>query len=169
MFACNTLKELRTVLEKTDMKVEGVLAPHTSPLPTPGAIGDALEGSRVYHHVGPVSSHYSGISRYSSVWDLPTTDWKGMGENNAMLERRNLISRVTLKEANELYKVIVKLYPSKNGGIIATFDIAYFTGWTVCEETKRVSRPRKPAVSLQEVFDNAPSWSELEAKEKEKA
>jgi hypothetical protein len=42
MFACNTLKELRTVLEKTDMKVEGVLAPHTSPLPTPGAIGDAL-------------------------------------------------------------------------------------------------------------------------------
>ena len=41
------------------------------------------------------------------VWDLPTTDWKGMGENNAMLERRNLISRVTLKEANELYKVIV--------------------------------------------------------------
>ena len=30
-----------------------------------------------------------------------------MGENNAMLERRNLISRVKLKEANELYKVIV--------------------------------------------------------------
>ena len=70
-----------------------------------------------------------------------------------------------------MYNTLItyKLYPSKNGGIIATFDIAYFTGWTVCEETKRVSRPRKPAVSLQEVFDNAPSWSELEAKEKEKA
>ena len=27
-------------------------------------------------------------------------------------------------------------------------------------------RPRKPAVSLQEVFDKAPSWTELEEKEK---
>ena len=29
-----------------------------------------------------------------------------------------------------------------------------------------VHRPRKPAVSLQEVFDKAPSWTELDAKEK---
>lgn len=42
MFACDTLKELREVLEKAEMKVDGGLSPHTSPLPTPGAIGDAL-------------------------------------------------------------------------------------------------------------------------------
>lgn len=42
MFACDTLKELREVLEKAEMKVDGCLSSHTSPLPTPGAIGDAL-------------------------------------------------------------------------------------------------------------------------------
>lgn len=36
----------------------------------------------------------------------------------------------------------------------------------MCEETRVVHRPRKPAVSLQEVFDKAPSWTELEEKEK---
>ena len=58
----------------------------------------------------PITVEYRDILQlmhHLQVWDLPTTDWKGMGENNAMLERRNLISRVTLKEANELYKVIV--------------------------------------------------------------
>ena len=42
LFAVNTLKELREVLEKAEMSVEKKLSPHTAPLPTPGAVGDAL-------------------------------------------------------------------------------------------------------------------------------
>lgn len=48
LFAVNTLKELREVLEKAEMSVENKLSPHVSPLPTPGAVGDALS---VYHRM----------------------------------------------------------------------------------------------------------------------
>lgn len=30
-----------------------------------------------------------------------------------------------------------------------------------------MSKPKKPAVSLQQLFDNAPSWSEMEQLEEE--
>lgn len=42
MFAATTLHELREVMETAEQSVEKVLSPHVSPLPTPGAIGDAL-------------------------------------------------------------------------------------------------------------------------------
>ena len=42
LFAATTLKELREVLEKAELSVEKKLSPHISPLPTPGAVGDAL-------------------------------------------------------------------------------------------------------------------------------
>ena len=42
MFAATTLHELREVMETAEQSVEKVLSPHISPLPTPGAIGDAL-------------------------------------------------------------------------------------------------------------------------------
>ena len=58
--------------------------------------------------------------------------------------------------------------PSSQGGIEATFELAYFTGWTLCEETKKLmSKPKKPAVSLQQLFDNAPSWSEMEQQQQQ--
>ena len=52
-----------------------------------------------------------------------------------------------------------KLYPSPNGGINATFEIAIFSGWTVCEETKKVHYPKRPKMSLQELFDSMPDPS----------
>ena len=73
MFACNTLKELRAVLEKAEMRRDGVLSPHVSPLPTPGAIGDALTvgvetrrhpGGGVHHHVGAVTCGVGGVPRH---------------------------------------------------------------------------------------------------------
>lgn len=45
------------------------------------------------------------LMHHLQVWNGTDAKYKGMGENNAMRDRRNLISRVTLKEANELYKV----------------------------------------------------------------
>ena len=33
-----------------------------------------------------------------------------------------------------------------NGGILATFEVAYFCGWTVCEETKKLLRPSRPSL-----------------------
>ena len=31
-----------------------------------------------------------------------------------------------------------------------------------------MSKPKKPAVSLQQLFDNAPSWSEMEQQQQQK-
>lgn len=44
-----------------------------------------------------------------------------------------------------------------NGGILATFEVAYFCGWTVCEETKKLLRPSRPAVSLGDVLNKPQS------------
>ena len=46
-----------------------------------------------------------------------------------------------------------------NGGILATFEVAYFCGWTVCEETKKLLRPSRPAVSLGDVLNKPQSLS----------
>ena len=62
---------------------------------------------------------------------------------------------------------VQELYPSANGGINATFEIAMFSGWTVCEETqKKLRQPRRPQMSLQEFFDSLPDESENKACEK---
>ena len=81
LFAATTLKELREVLEKAELSVEKKMSPHVSPLPTPGAVGDALTvlhaskskcvGSRVHHHIRAVPSHHGGIPRYLSA-DAPS-------------------------------------------------------------------------------------------------
>ena len=46
-----------------------------------------------------------------------------------------------------------------NGGILATFEVAYFCGWTVCEETNKLLRPSRPAVSLGDVLNKPQSLS----------
>ena len=73
MFACNTLKELRTVLEKAEMRRDGVLSPHVSPLPTPGAIGDALTvGMEETHHRRRQGSSSRRCSRTWCRWSIAT-------------------------------------------------------------------------------------------------
>ena len=111
LFAVNTLKELREVLEKAEMSVEKKLSPHTSPLPTPGAVGDALS-VKVYEQydfqevgfiITSVQSHPVTIE-YRDIYQL-MHHLQGMGENNCLIDRRHYISRKTLEEADRLYKV----------------------------------------------------------------
>lgn len=38
----------------------------------------------------------------------------------------------------------------------ATFELSFFSGWTVCPETAVVRYPKKPGVSLQDFFNSIP-------------
>jgi len=53
-------------------------------------------------------------------------DLKDMGENNAVIGRKQYIQRDTLTAASAIYK---ELLGNEDGSIPATFQIIYMIGW----------------------------------------
>lgn len=86
---------------------------------------------------------------------------RGMGENNALTNRRHFVSRHTLKEADRLYKVGAAAGVEGRRSTLpsmaaSTRPSSWRTsgGWTVCEETKQLLRPKHPTVSLDDVLNS---------------
>jgi hypothetical protein len=73
-------------------------------------------------------------------------DLRAMGETNALTSRlRTSTRRAVFKRANELYQ---KTFPAAQGGITATFDIVYLTGWSPDESQPKPLRPGSASTRL---------------------
>jgi SAM-dependent methyltransferase len=119
-----TLKELRHALAEAEIAVEGGLSPRIAPFADVRDAGDLMQRAGF---ALPVVDTETITVTYDSVFSL-LGDLRGMGETNAVIERRKSFSRrQTLHDAASRYH---RLFADDAGRISATFQVIYLTGWS---------------------------------------
>lgn len=142
MFGGETLKELRRALAEAEMDGEGGLSPRTSPLAEVRDAGNLLQRAGF---TLPVADVETLTVSYANPLAL-LADLRGMGETNAVLERRKMLSRrATLFGALQRYR---ELYGDADGRVPATFQMIYLTAWAPDASQPRPLRPGSAAARL---------------------
>ncbi len=146
MFGGDTLHELRSVLSDAEISVEGGISPRVSPFADIRDIGGLLQRSGF---ALPVVDSETITVGYNDPLKL-LTDLRGMGETNAVIERRHTVMRrETLMHALALYK---ERFADSEGRITATFQILNFSGWAPASTQQQPLRPGTGQKSLTDVF-----------------
>jgi len=121
-----TLHELRGAFMNAELAIEGGASPRVSPFADVRDSGDLLTRAGF---ALPVADLDTIRVSFAGALEL-MRDLKGMGESNAVAERRKTLSRrQTLMEVS-------RLYPTHSGNdgrtsrIDATFDVIWLAGWT---------------------------------------
>ena len=84
---------------------------------------------------------------YASAFDL-MRELRGMGETNALIERRRApLRRATLFRMAEIY---ASRFPAEDGRIRATFQLVYLAGWAPHESQQK---PLKPGSARQKLAE----------------
>lgn len=131
LFGAGTLKELRTALTEAEIAIEGGLSPRISPFATVEDMGELLGRTGFEAAVADADTL---VVSYADPWRL-MADLRGMGEGNAMLERRHTPTRRgTFFEAVHRYQ---SRFADRDGRIPATFEILTLTAWRPPDREKR--------------------------------
>ena len=118
-----TLKELRAALIAAEAEVEGGASPRVSPFADVRDLGGLLQRAGFALPVADVDD--IAVS-YPDAFKL-MADLRGMGEANALSDRRKSLSRrATLMRAAELY---AERHAGADGRVPATFQVIYLTAW----------------------------------------
>ena len=142
MLGGDTLKELRQALAEAEIAVEGGLSPRVSPFAGVRDAGGLLQ--RAGFALPVVDSEKLTVV-YADPFRL-IADLRGMGEANAILERRRgLTRRATLLAAADRYR---KAFADADGRVGATFEVIYLTGWSPHESQPKPLRRGSAKVSL---------------------
>lgn len=135
IMGADTLQELRNVLSEAEIELEGGLSPRISPFADVRDLGALLQ--RAGFALPVVDSDIITV-RYQNPMRL-LQDLRGMGETNAVLERRKTpLRRETLMHAMGTY---VERYADKDGRVPATFHILTMTAWAPSDNQQQPLRP----------------------------
>jgi NADH dehydrogenase [ubiquinone] 1 alpha subcomplex assembly factor 5 len=135
MLGGDTLTELRQALTEAELEIEGGASPHVSPFADLRDLGSLLQRAGF---ALPVVDADRLTVRYKNMFSL-MADLRGMGETNALNERRKSpLRRATFLQAAELYQ---KNFQLQDGRIPATFEIFYLTGWAPHASQQKPLRP----------------------------
>ena len=122
LFGGDTLYELRSAMLLADMERRGGISAHVSPFTEVQDIGGLLTSAGF----DTLTIDTEDISiGYPSMFEL-LFDLKGMGENNANVNRKLSLSRDSLLAAAAIYQ---EMYGLEEGGVPATYQIIYLIGW----------------------------------------
>ena len=123
MLGGETLKELRAALLEAEVEVEGGAGPRVSPFADVRDLGALLQRAGFALPVADVDD--IEVSYPNAVKLM--ADLRGMGEANAVADRRKGFSRrATLMRAAELY---AERHADPDGRLPATFQVIYLTAW----------------------------------------
>ena len=123
MLGGETLKELRQALMDAEAAVEGGAGPRVSPMADVRDMGDLLQRAGF---ALPVADFDTIDVSYSDPLRL-MADLRGMGESNAVRERRKGFSRrATLMGAAQRYR---ERFAAPDGRVSATFQTIFLTAW----------------------------------------
>ncbi len=145
-FGGDTLSELRHSLLQAEMEVEGGAGPRVSPFADIRDAGALLQRA---NFALPVADTEKITVSYDSPMKL-FRDLRGMGETNAVIERRKNFSRGrTLMRACEIYEAD---HADESGRVPATFELITITGWAPAGSQPRSVPRGSGQVSLTEVL-----------------
>ncbi len=140
----DSLFELRRCLMDAELKIEGGLSPRISPM------ADIRDAGNLLTRAGfalPVADSDTLTVSYANAFEL-MKELRGMGESNAVAERRKGFSRrATLLEAAAIY---AKDYADHDGRVTVTFQVLYLGGWTPHASQQK---PLKPGSAAQRLAD----------------
>jgi len=85
---------------------------------------------------------------YPSMFEL-IEDLRDMGESNAVVERRSLISRDVLASASAIYH---QLHGLEDGTVPATFQVIYMIGWRPAPGQAKPLEPGSASTKLKDVI-----------------
>lgn len=170
IFGGDTLTELRIACALAETENEGGVSARVSPLAHVRDAGNLLgrAGLRL-----PAVDVDTLTLNYKTPMDL-VEHLRMMGEQNAVIERRQTIKRSTMELANQKYvenfsalslsnddDASMPKPSSSESGISATFQILYTTGWSPSETQQKAKERGSATVSLSDLK------SALEEKEEE--
>jgi SAM-dependent methyltransferase len=118
----STLVELRTALFEAELAEEGGVSPRVSPTVE---LGDAAGLLQRAGFAMPVADSETITATYPDMLAL-LRDLRGMGETNALAERRPYLRRATLARAAAIY---AERFANPDSRLRATFEVLYLTGW----------------------------------------
>ena len=148
MLGGETLKELRAALGQAELSVEGGTGPRVSPFT------DVRDAGALLQRAGfalPVVDTETITVNYRNPMTL-LYDLRGMGQTNAVVERRKSWSRrTTLFEAAARY---IQAHPD-NETVPATFQILYLTAWSPHERQQKPLRPGSATSRLADALGSA--------------
>ena len=146
MFGGNTLAELRTALIEAELTEEGGASPRVSPA---AALADAATLLLRAGFALPVADAETITVTYPDAFAL-MRDLRGMGETNALADRRRMsLRRGTLARAAAIYS---ERFGLPDGRVPATFEILFLTGWAPHESQPKPLRPGSASRRLAEAL-----------------
>ena len=149
MLGGDTLHELRAAFAEAEVAEEGGLSPRASPF------ADAAVAGALLQRAGfalPVVDVDTITVTYPDTLAL-MRELRGMGESNAVVERRKGFSRrATLAAAAAAYEA---RFADADGRVPATFEIVYLTAWAPHESQQKALRPGSAEVRLAEALGAA--------------
>ena len=147
MFGGGTLHELRHALMEAEAEIEGGVSPRVSPFAEIRDSGGLLQRAGL---ALPVADMDTITVTYENPLRL-LSDLRGMGEQNAVRERRRKpLRRATLMRAMELYMTRFAL---ADGRVPATFEVIWLTGWAPHESQQQPLRPGSASQRLADALD----------------
>lgn len=147
VFGGMTLSELRNALAEAEIEVDGGLSPRVSPFADVRDLGSLLQ--RAGFALPVVDNDVVTVS-YAEPMKL-LSDLRGMGEANAVLERRRQpLRRETLMRAMAKY---MEKHADSDGRIPATFEIITMTAWAPAPTQQKPLKPGTAAGRLADALD----------------
>jgi len=146
MLGGETLRELRGALAAAEIAQEGGISPRVSPFADVRDIGNLLQ--RAGFSLPVVDIDTITVS-YAEPFAL-LADLRGMGETNAVIERRRGLSRrATMLDAVERYR---RDHADADGRIPATFQVISVVAWAPDPTQPKALRPGSAATRLAEAL-----------------
>jgi NADH dehydrogenase [ubiquinone] 1 alpha subcomplex assembly factor 5 len=144
----DTLSELRECLMAAELTEEGGVSPRVSPFAELRDLGGLLQ--RAGFAMPVVDSDRLTVT-YADALAL-MRELRGMGESNALVERRRCFSRrATLVRAAALYG---EKFGEADGRIPASFEIVTLTAWAPHPDQPKPLRPGSAAARLASALDS---------------
>ncbi|MEQ8395688.1 methyltransferase domain-containing protein [Thalassobaculum sp.] len=145
----DTLVELRDALFEAESEVTGGVSPRVSPF------ADLRDAGGLLQRAGfalPVVDADTIPVTYETAFHL-MRDLRGMGETNAVLERRKQPSRRALfARTAEIY---AERFAGSDGRVPARFQVLYLTGWAPSADQPKALRPGSAAARLADAIGGA--------------
>ena len=134
-FGGQTLNELRSCLAQAEVALSGGISPRVAPMAELRDMGGLLQRAGF---ALPVADSLPLRVEYRDIWHL-MHDLRAMGETNALEGRlRRPTARGVLSQAGSLYR---EHFGTKGGGITATFELIFLTGWAPDDSQPKPLRP----------------------------